>query len=252
MRVAGADDRAVRLDAPAAGVVAECAGRVEGERLAAVEGRIDLAVGRVQSHDVAIHVGAAGAFGRRPKSEDDEALGAGAAVHLDVPGGVLGRGLDARIGRVVGVGPAEDDLDLAVGIAPRRRDLARAGAVEAQEVDRLAAVGVHRTHRHEHVAVRQDREGERLLLASDREVDLDEAGAAEGGVRRAVGIEAGDDRLGLFVHGADVAGGVDLLPIGGEVDAAQVVRLLGRDVDDGADVSGPRGARSGERDRGNR
>ena len=61
------------------------------------------------------------------------------------------------------------------------------------------------------------RSGTSVLLPSDREVNLDEAGAAEGGVHRAVGFEAGYDRLGLLVYGSDMAGGIDLLPAGGEI-----------------------------------
>jgi hypothetical protein len=231
--VSGADDRAVGLDAGAPAAIVEGLGGMVAERRAAVEAGVRTAVGE-QPHDVAVVVGPPAVLRRGSEAGDHQPLLAAGAIDDQVPGGVLGGRLDSRKRIVVGVGPAEDDVEGAV-VAPV--GLGRTGAGEAQEVDGGAAVLVDGVDRRDHVAAGDLDHGQRLLDAAGRQVDLDEAVLAEAGIGGAVGIEATDDRGGVHLDVAAVARHVDLT-VGREGHAAQVVRGFGDGVGHRHDVVG--------------
>jgi hypothetical protein len=80
--------------------------------------------------------------------------------------------LHAREAVVVGVGPAEHDLQRAALAPAVHRGAAR---VEPQQVDRLPPVLVHRVDRRDDVAAGQLDHGHRLFDPPGRDVDLGEA-----------------------------------------------------------------------------
>ena len=128
------------------------------------------------------------------------------AVDEEVPRRIDRRGLDARPGRVGFIGPAEDDLDPALRVAPGGADLLHAGAVEAEEIDRLAAVLVDGVDRDDDVAILERRNAERKLSCRPTATSMSTTPSSLNVVSSVPSaFEAGDDRPGFLIDGADMA-----------------------------------------------
>src|SRR5690606_22029513 len=149
----------------------------------------DTAVFGKEAYDISVIVGAAGSVRCGTVTGDHQLLDTPRIVDLEVPGRVLRRVLDAGERVVVGIGPAEHDLNRTGFPAPGAGDLL-AIVSETHEVVRCAAtplVGVDYGH---DVAVRQWGNRERLLYEPLSEVDLGKAIFAEACIRSAIGVQA--------------------------------------------------------------